>query len=97
VQKPAKKHRIAALKSLTAWLREVEGTLKLSDDPTIALKVPPARPEKARRAAVGGHKGYEMKNVERLYAAINGWKSDKYGWKGTDRVTPTRSLCATCC
>ena len=54
--------------------------LTTAEDATLALKVPPARPEEAMR-----DKGYTMREVERLYAAIQGWESRKYGWKGTGR------------
>ncbi|WNZ59119.1 hypothetical protein QEG98_23780 [Myxococcus sp. MxC21-1] len=84
IQKAARKHRITALKSFTAWLREVEAVLPQSQDPTLALKVPAARPEKARRAAIGGKKGYEIRDIERLYAAISPWRSKKFGWTAKD-------------
>ena len=54
--------------------------LTTDEDATPALKVAPARPEKAMR-----DKGYSIRDVERLYAAIQGWESRKYGWKGTGR------------
>ena len=88
----ARKSRITSLKSFTAYLREEEATLKIGDDPTVSLKVPPARPEKARRAMLGQKKGYEMRDIERLYRAINGWESKKYGWKGTHRVTEVQCV-----
>lgn len=40
--------------------------LPLGEDPTLGLKVPPPRPEKARRAQLGQKKGYEVKEIERL-------------------------------
>jgi integrase len=83
----AKRHRIAAIKSFFSWLREEEALLTTAEDATLALKVPPARPEKALR-----DKGYSMRDVERLYAAINGWESKKYGWKGTGRVTEVQCV-----
>lgn len=83
----AKRHRIAAIKSFFSWLREEEAALTTAEDPTLALKVPPARPEKAMR-----DKGYSMQDVERLYAAISGWESKKYGWKGTGRVTEVQCV-----
>ena len=78
--KRARKNRITALKSFTAFLREQEATLTSKEDPTIDLKVPPARPQKAVR-----EKGYPIEQVERLYSAIDGWRSNKYGWKNTGR------------
>ncbi|WP_246357807.1 tyrosine-type recombinase/integrase [Pyxidicoccus fallax] len=83
----AKRHRIAAIKSFFSWLREEEAVLTTAEDPTLALKVPPARPEKVMR-----DKGYSMRDVERLYAAIQGWESKKYGWKGTGRVTDVQPV-----
>lgn len=85
--KTARKNRITALKSFTAWLREGEAVLPVAEDCTLALKVPPARPAKAFR-----EKGYSMRHVEGIYAAINGWESDKYGWKGTGRVTDVQPV-----
>jgi len=78
--KRARKNRITALKSFTAYLREQEATVTSKEDPTIDLKVPPARPQKAVR-----EKGYPIEHVEKLYSAIDGWQSNKYGWKGTGR------------
>ena len=49
--------------------------------------MPPARPEKALR-----DKGYSMRDVERIYAAISGWESARYGWKGTGRVTEVQCV-----
>ncbi|WP_148273401.1 integrase [Stigmatella aurantiaca] len=72
----------AAIKSFFSWLREEEATLTTAEDLTLALKVPPARPEKAMR-----DKGYSMHDVERFYTAIAGWESKKYSRKGTGRVT----------
>ena len=43
--------------------------LTTAEAPTLALKVPPARPEKAMR-----DKGYSMRDMERLYAALQGWE-----------------------
>ncbi|NNB91954.1 site-specific integrase [Corallococcus exiguus] len=60
----ARKSRIIALKTLTAWFRE-EDRLKPAEDPTLELRVPPSVAEKGRRT-----KGYPMKLVERFYAAI---------------------------
>ncbi len=85
--KTARKNRIIALKSFTAWLRQVEGVLPGAEDASLALKVPPARPEKAVR-----EKGYSIAQIERLYRAISGWESAKFGWKGTGRVTDVRPV-----
>jgi len=76
----ARKNRIIALKSFTAYLREQEAELTSKEDPTIDLKVPSARPQKAIR-----EKGYPIEQVEKLYSAITGWQSNQYGWKGTGR------------
>ncbi len=84
---PAKRHRIAAIKAFCSWLREEEAVLTTAEDATLALKVPPARPEKALR-----DKGYSMRDVERIYAAISGWESARYGWKGTGRVTEVQCV-----
>ena len=66
-----RKQRIAHLKSFCSWLRERDegATLTVQNDPSLGLKVPPSRPEKARRA-----KGYSIELVERLYAAL--WRQD---------------------
>lgn len=37
-------------------------------------------------------KGYSMRDVECLYAAIQGWESKKYSWKGTGRVTDVQPV-----
>jgi integrase len=60
-----KKNRIIAIKSFCSYLREEEATLPFSGDPTLALKVPAARPERAIRK-----KGYPMEHVQRLYRAM---------------------------
>jgi integrase len=67
----ARGKRIAALKTFTAYFREVEASLELNEDPTIALMMPPARPEKMKRS-----KGYPMELVEQVYAAIYDWEND---------------------
>lgn len=86
IRAPARKHRISALKTLTGYLRGHLGTLKPSDDPTMALEVPQGEPEKVKRAkAKKKRKGYEMADLEALYGAINGWESAKYGLKGTGK------------
>jgi integrase len=61
----ARKHRIIALKSFCAWLRET-GQIERSADPTLDLKVPPPRPEKAVR-----EKGYSMEHVAAIYRAVD--------------------------
>lgn len=63
--KTARHHRIVALKAFTAWARET-AQLRRGDDPTVDLRVPPARAEKSLRP-----KGYPMRLVERLYAEIS--------------------------
>ncbi|NTX41470.1 site-specific integrase [Myxococcus sp. CA033] len=63
--KSAEHHRIVALKSFTSWLRE-EGKLHRSNDPTLDLAVPQAKPEKSVRT-----KGYSMAEVEAVYAEIS--------------------------
>lgn len=75
----AKKHRIIALKSFFSFLREVEAVITPAQDASLGLKVPPARPEKARRS-----KGYSMTEVEVFYKAISGWESPKLGGMKTD-------------
>ncbi|NOJ83831.1 site-specific integrase [Myxococcus xanthus] len=60
----ARKYRIIALKSFTAWLRE-EDRLKPSEDPTLSLRVPPAVAEKGSRI-----KGYSLAFVERIYGTV---------------------------
>ncbi|WXH32766.1 hypothetical protein WA016_06762 [Myxococcus stipitatus] len=62
--KTARKFRIIALKTFTAWLRE-EDMLKPSEDPTLSLKVPPSVAEKGLR-----DKGYPIAFVERYYSAV---------------------------
>jgi integrase len=60
----ARHHRIVALKSFTAWLRE-EDRLRRNEDPTLDLKVPQPIAEKSIRV-----KGYAMPEVERVYAEV---------------------------
>ncbi|WP_223744989.1 site-specific integrase [Corallococcus sp. AS-1-12] len=62
--KTAEHHRIVALKAFTKWLRQ-DGKLHRSNDPTLDLMVPQAKPEKSVRA-----KGYTMKEVEAVYGEI---------------------------
>lgn len=61
----ATKHRIITIKSFFSYLREVEAMLKPGEDPTLSLKVPPARPERASRS-----KGHTMEEVERVYRVV---------------------------
>lgn len=61
----ARQHRIIALKAFTAYLREHTGTLLTANDPTLALRVPQARPEKARRA-----KGWTVDALEAVYREV---------------------------
>lgn len=67
----ARGKRIAALKTFTAYFREVEATLQLNEDPTLALKMPPARPEKLKR-----DKGYPMELIEQVYGAVYDWENE---------------------
>lgn len=60
----AQQKRIAAIKTLTAWLRST-GRLESKDDPTRDLLIPQARPEKTFR-----RKGYQASYVEEVYAAL---------------------------
>lgn len=62
--KTARHHRIVALKSFTSYLREKD-LLKTAEDPTLELRVPQARPEKAARL-----KGYPTQLVEKFYSEI---------------------------
>lgn len=62
----AKRHRIIAIKSFCSWLREEQFTLTAAEDPTLALKVPPARPEKNIR-----RKGHTREEIERAYRTID--------------------------
>ncbi|WP_235686053.1 site-specific integrase [Corallococcus silvisoli] len=62
--KTAEHHRIVALKAFTKWLRQ-EGKLHRSNDPSLDLMVPQAKPEKSVRA-----KGYTMEEVEAVYAEL---------------------------
>lgn len=63
--KTARRHRIIAIKTLTAYLRERTAVLLTGDDPTAALRVPQARPEKASRA-----KGWSVEAVEAVYRQV---------------------------
>jgi integrase len=56
--------RMIVFKSFCSWLR-AEDLLKMAEDASLGLKVPKSRPEKSLRA-----KGYDMKAVERVYAAV---------------------------
>jgi integrase len=81
----ARKHRIIYLKSFCSFLEE-KGLLPIERNPTRALPVPAARPEKAHR-----EKGYTAELLERLYRAIYGWKSPKFG-SGSETVTEVQSV-----
>ena len=76
-----RKNRITALKSFASWLRE-QGALSLAEDPTVSLKVPVTRPEKAMR-----EKGYSIETTERLYRAISGWEYTNFSQETTRRTT----------
>lgn len=75
----ARKWRIIALKSFTAWLRE-DGRLPLDRDPTLALKVPPSIAAKAVRT-----RGYPMPLVEAFYRQLSS--------QGTRDVVCLRAKC----
>ncbi|MBS2028772.1 MAG: site-specific integrase [Deltaproteobacteria bacterium] len=61
---PGRKHKIIHLKSFCSFLR-ARGLLLTKDDPTLELRVPQARPEKAKRK-----KGHTMQEVEAVYRAV---------------------------
>jgi hypothetical protein len=61
-RKAARKSRIIALKTLTAFLRD-QGLLDSGNDPGRHLQVPPSVPERTVRA-----KGYSAAAVSRAYA-----------------------------
>lgn len=84
--KTARKNRITALKSFASWLRE-QGALSLAEDPTVSLKVPVTRPEKAVR-----EKGYGIETTERLYRAISGWEFTNFGQEATRRMTDVQCV-----
>ena len=81
-----RKNRITALKSFASWLRE-QGALSLAEDPTVSLKVPVTRPEKAMR-----EKGYSIETTERLYRAINGWEYTNFKQETTRRTTEVQCV-----
>jgi integrase len=81
-----RKNRITALKSFASWLRE-QGALSLAEDPTVSLKVPVTRPEKAMR-----EKGYSIETTERLYRAINGWEYTNFRQETTRRTTEVQCV-----
>ena len=87
----ARKHRISALKSLTAWLRK-RGDLLPGEDASLSLQVPAPKPAKARKFAAGEAKGYEIALIESVYGALDGWRSKKYGWQGTDKRVDVQSV-----
>ncbi len=86
-----KRKKVYALRAFTHYLR-TDGKLAMHEDPTLGLTAEPGRPEKAKRVRAGGRKYYELRHVERLYSAIVGHESQKFGWKGTGRVTETQSV-----
>lgn len=61
----ARLHRIAAIKSFSAFLREQRG-LPHNLDGTLALKVPKAKPAKNDR-----RRGYDRRDVERIYRFVS--------------------------
>ncbi len=77
----ARRHRVSAIKTFTAYLRGL-GVLKAAEDPTVELELPSAEPEKAKRARLKKKaKGYKIADVERLYSALTPWKSSRPGWE----------------
>lgn len=62
----AERHRVIAIKSFCSWLREEVCSMPVGADPTLALKVPPARAEKAIRT-----KGYPMELVAAIYSEVD--------------------------
>ncbi|ATB30423.1 hypothetical protein MEBOL_003884 [Melittangium boletus DSM 14713] len=81
-----RKNRITALKSFASWLRE-QGALSLAEDPTVSLKVPVTRPEKAMR-----EKGYSIETTERLYRALSGWEFKNFNQEATRRMTDVQCV-----
>ncbi|QRO00724.1 site-specific integrase [Archangium violaceum] len=81
-----RKNRITAIKSFASWLRE-QGALSLAEDPTVSLKVPVTRPEKAMR-----EKGYSIETTERLYRALSGWEYTNFNREDTRRMTAVQCV-----
>src|SRR2546421_8195712 len=71
----AKRNRIAAYKVFCTFLREELAILPRSDDASLDLHAPPARPEKVVR-----DKGYSIERIETLYRGTSAWESKRPGW-----------------
>ncbi|WP_241757742.1 site-specific integrase [Myxococcus landrumensis] len=80
----ARTARIIALKAFTSWLRERD-MLRLAEDPTAELKVPPSRAEKSIRP-----KGYAIEAVEQAYSEANSQRL-----RDTLRIRATTGMHAT--
>ncbi|WP_246137119.1 site-specific integrase [Myxococcus llanfairpwllgwyngyllgogerychwyrndrobwllllantysiliogogogochensis] len=80
----ARTARIIALKAFTKWLRERD-MLRLAEDPTAELKVPPSKAEKSVRP-----KGYVLAAVEQAYAEANSQRL-----RDTLRIRATTGMHAT--
>jgi integrase len=65
--KTAHHKRIVAIKAWTAWLRE-EGRLSRSEDPTLDLKVPTAKPRPV------GERAFTAKQVEGFYGKLRDYE-----------------------
>jgi integrase len=62
----AYKARVIAIKTFLSYVREVEALVTPAQDPTLALKVPPARPGKKLK-----ERAYDLKVVDRFYRATD--------------------------
>lgn len=67
----AKQKRIAALKTFTAYFREELALLEASQDPTLALKSPKAKPARAKKET-----GYSAEVIEKVYANVHDWEAE---------------------
>lgn len=72
----AKRNRIASWKIFCSFLREELAILPRGEDSSLDLHAPPAKPEKLNR-----EKGYTIERIEKFYAAMSSWKSDRPGWE----------------
>ncbi len=68
----AKRNRIASYKVFCTFLREELAVLPRGSDASLDLHAPVPLPEKARR-----HKGYSIERVEKFYAAVTAWDSER--------------------
>lgn len=59
----------------------------MAEDPTVSLKVPVTRPEKAVR-----EKGYSIETAERLYRALSGWEFKNFNREDTRRTTDVQCV-----